>query len=56
LFEQFWRGQPRKNGAGLGLFIVRGILSAHGSEIAVDTKEGAGARFSFSLPLATAAS
>src|SRR5690606_3789254 len=51
LFDRFWRGQPRRNGAGVGLFIVRGILAAHGSTIDVDTQLGAGARFTFALPL-----
>ncbi len=55
LFDRFWRGQPRRNGAGLGLFIVRGILAAHGSRIDVDSRPGAGARFTFSLPVAATA-
>ncbi len=52
LFERFWRGKPRRHGAGLGLFIVRGILAAHGSRIEVESQPGAGARFTFSLPVA----
>jgi signal transduction histidine kinase len=50
LFDRFWRGQTRNNGAGLGLFIARGIIAAHGSTLGVETKLGAGSRFYFSLP------
>lgn len=38
-------------GAGLGLFFVRGITDAHGSEIKVESDLGHGAKFSFKLPL-----
>ncbi len=51
LFDRFWRGQRRHTGTGLGLFIVRGILSAHGSSIDVETSLGSGSRFFFHLPL-----
>jgi len=50
LFDRFWRGQTRNNGAGLGLFIARGIIAAHGSELGVETKLGIGSRFFFNLP------
>jgi signal transduction histidine kinase/CheY-like chemotaxis protein len=50
LFDRFWRGQSRNNGAGLGLFIARGIIAAHGTELHVDTKVGVGSRFHFDLP------
>ena len=49
LFDRFWRGQQRHNGAGLGLFIARGIIVAHGSELRVETKLGIGSRFFFNL-------
>ncbi len=50
LFDRFWRGQSRNNGAGLGLFIARGIIAAHDSKLAVETKLGEGSRFFFRLP------
>ncbi len=50
LFDRFWRGQTRNNGAGLGLFIARGIIAAHGTQLHVDTKLGVGSRFYFALP------
>jgi signal transduction histidine kinase len=37
-------------GAGLGLFIAREIVRAHGGEIGVDGEPGGGSRFWFSLP------
>jgi signal transduction histidine kinase len=51
LFERFWRAEAGPEGAGLGLFIARGILAAHGATIQVETALGKGSRFHFSLPL-----
>ena len=51
LFERFWRAKAGPEGAGLGLFISRGILAAHGATIQVETALGKGSRFHFSLPL-----
>jgi PAS domain S-box-containing protein len=39
---------------GLGLYITRGLVEAHGGEIGVDNREGKGSTFSFSLPTAAA--
>jgi signal transduction histidine kinase/CheY-like chemotaxis protein len=50
LFDRFWRGRGRNNGAGLGLFISRGIIAAHGSTLVVESKVGIGSRFFFTLP------
>lgn len=50
LFDRFWRGQSTGGGAGLGLFISQGIVTAHGSTLAVDSELGAGSTFSFWLP------
>jgi signal transduction histidine kinase/CheY-like chemotaxis protein len=54
LFDRFWRAQAHRNGgAGLGLFIARGIVAAHGSKLEVETKVGEGSCFSFVLPEVT---
>lgn len=55
IFDRFYRGDQSRSSesahAGLGLAIVKGILDLHGVTIAVDSKTGAGSRFSFELPV-----
>lgn len=50
VFTRFWRGN-RRGGTGLGLYIVKGIVEAHGGLITVDRAPGGGARFRFILPV-----
>lgn len=51
VFERFWRGGSLR-GAGLGLYIARGIVEAHQGRISVDTEPGRGSTFAFTLPRA----
>jgi signal transduction histidine kinase len=53
VFEQYWKGDQK--GTGLGLFIARSIVQAHGGRIWVESPPGAGASFFFTLPCAAAA-
>lgn len=55
LFDRFYRaGESKKGkyiaGTGLGLSIVKAIVEAHGGQVSVQSKEGQGSIFSFSLP------
>jgi two-component system sensor histidine kinase KdpD len=54
IFEKFHRGIQEGGGAGvgLGLTICRAIVTAHGGKIWATHREGGGARFSFTLPIA----
>ncbi|WP_299542263.1 ATP-binding protein [uncultured Streptomyces sp.] len=54
VFTRFWRGSKR-GGTGLGLYIVKGIVEAHGGAITVDRAPGGGAEFRFVLPVSTPA-
>jgi signal transduction histidine kinase len=55
LFEKFFRvpGSPI-GGSGLGLFIAKGLVQAHGGRIGVDSEPGRGATFWFTVPVAPA--
>jgi len=62
VFRQFWRGKPRGGsrrgqhggGTGLGLYIVKGLVEAHGGTIGVRRAPGGGAEFRFIMPAGTA--
>jgi signal transduction histidine kinase len=44
-------GETNKNGTGLGLFICKAIISAHGGEICAYNNPGGGATFMIALPI-----
>jgi signal transduction histidine kinase len=51
VFERYWQARPASQaGAGLGLYIARGIVEAHGGRIWAESSAG-GARLIFTLPL-----
>ena len=55
IFERFYRVEKTRNryegGSGLGLSIVKHIIDGHDEKITVQTKEGVGSNFSFTLEL-----
>lgn len=50
LFDPYWSAQTTKAGSGLGLFITKGIVEAHGGQLWVNSELGHGASFCFTLP------
>jgi PAS domain S-box-containing protein len=58
VFERFHRGRQVSStnygGLGLGLYITKQIIERHGGSIWVESKEGVGTTFFFSLPAAEA--
>jgi PAS domain S-box-containing protein len=53
IFDRFERAVSSRNygGLGIGLFLARRVVEAHGGSIAVDSAPGAGATFRIELPL-----
>lgn len=53
VFDRFFRGRNAGHaGSGIGLAVVRELVSAHGGSVSVDNLPGAGAVFTVNLPLA----
>jgi signal transduction histidine kinase len=55
IFERFARGPDaqarRKEGAGLGLAIVRAVAEGHGGHVTLESQEGEGATFAIVIPV-----
>ena len=55
IFTAYWSGQRQSSkGTGLGLFIAKAIVEAHGGRLEVESQPGDGASFTVAFPLATA--
>lgn len=57
VFERLFRGDKSRSrkteGSGLGLAIVKHLVQAHGGDVSVTSRLGAGSCFTFTIPLAT---
>ena len=53
VFARFWRGGDRRGGTGLGLYIVKGLVEAHGGSVSVGRAPAGGAEFRLVLPPGT---
>lgn len=53
LFDPYFRGsqKPKSVGLGLGLYLCRQVIEAHGGEIGVESRVEAGTTFWFTLPI-----
>jgi two-component system phosphate regulon sensor histidine kinase PhoR len=53
IFDKLETDPEKEGGTGLGLAIVKTFVEVHGGKIAVDSKEGIGSTFRFTLPCRT---
>ncbi len=55
LFTKFYRAtnarRQRPDGTGVGLFLAKKVINAHGGDVIFESEEGKGSTFGFSLPL-----
>ena len=58
IFQKFYQvsedGEPKPKGTGLGLAISKALVELHGGKIWVESEEGRGSTFTFTLPLSGA--
>jgi two-component system phosphate regulon sensor histidine kinase PhoR len=56
IFERFYKSDRARasGGTGLGLAVVRHIVEAHGGTVSVESDQGRGSTFSFSIPVPSA--
>ena len=50
IFERYWQAKHTKGGAGLGLYISKGLVEAHGGRIWVESVVGEGTTVCFTIP------
>jgi signal transduction histidine kinase len=53
VFDRYWQQKDNdRRGSGLGLYIAKGIVEAHGGQIWIETAAGQGTAIHFTLPIA----
>jgi PAS domain S-box-containing protein len=52
VFDPYWSGSDNGRGTGLGLYITKRIMDAHGTKIWIESSLGVGTTVHFCLPLA----
>jgi signal transduction histidine kinase len=52
VFTKFWKHGTR-GGSGLGMYIIHGLVTAHGGSVLIDDAPGGGARIAIRWPVAT---
>ena len=52
IWERYYKGKHSETGTGLGLFICKFIVESHGGKIGVESEQGKGTAFTFTLPIA----
>ena len=55
VFDRGWQADPKARGKGLGLYISRRIVEAHGGVMWAESTPGRGSRFEVRLPVGTSA-
>lgn len=55
IFERYHRGSNVKGitGTGIGLYLVKMVISLHGGDVSVSSTEGRGSEFTVRLPFET---
>jgi signal transduction histidine kinase len=52
IFDPYWQAHRKEVGTGLGLAVVKRIISAHGGTVSVRSSLGVGSEFQIMLPAA----
>ena len=55
IFDPYEQAHHGRGGSGVGLTVVRRLVEAHGGRVWVESEEGRGSCFTFTLPVAAPA-